>query len=230
MFKDEALDEIDEARQQRWDHQALLGVSVESSVNYPLLVDENFLARFDLLASLVPPLLEEEETGEENKARAFASTKVNEKRLPQQICYPYYDDMFRRCWEAEGNPTTMMATSSLSPLSSSSSSSSSRKKANPPIPRRENAVAYINSNCDTMSDRDAIVFQIAQALEPLGVPLRAPGACLNNVPRVARSGSKVDALRPYKFCIAMENSEDDHYVSEKVYDALVGFFFCFQFQ
>ena len=60
-----------------------------------------------------------------------------------------------------------------------------------------------------------------EALEPLGVPLRAPGACLNNMPRVARSGSKIDALRPYKFCVAMENSEDDHYVSEKVYDALV---------
>jgi hypothetical protein len=39
ISKDEALDEIDEARQQRWDHQALLGVSVESSANYPLLAD-----------------------------------------------------------------------------------------------------------------------------------------------------------------------------------------------
>ena len=72
-----------------------------------------------------------------------------------------------------------------------------------------------------MSDRDAIVFQMAQVLEPLGVPLRALGACLNNMPRVARSGSKIEALRPYKFCVATENSEDDHYVSEKVYDALV---------
>jgi len=81
MFKDEALDVIDEARQQRWDHQALLGVSVESSANYPLLADENFLARFDLLATLVPPRLEEE-TEEEKKGRAFASTKVNEKGLP----------------------------------------------------------------------------------------------------------------------------------------------------
>ena len=52
MFKDEALDEIDKARQQRWERQALLGVSVESSANYPLLADENFLARFDLLATL----------------------------------------------------------------------------------------------------------------------------------------------------------------------------------
>ena len=55
MFKNEALEEIEEARQQRWDHQALLGVSVESSANYPLLPDEDFLARFDLLATLVPP-------------------------------------------------------------------------------------------------------------------------------------------------------------------------------
>ena len=227
MFKDEALDEIDEARQQRWDQQALLGVSVESLANYPLLADENFLARFDLLATLVPPQLEEEETEEEKKGRAFASTSVNEKGLPRRIRYPYYDNMFRRCWEAEGNPATIVASSSSSSSSSllssssSSSSSSSRKKPSRPFHRRENAVAYINSNCDTMSDRDAIVFQIAQALEPLGVPLRAPGACLNNMPRVARAGSKIDALRPYKFCVAMENSEDDHYVSEKVYDALV---------
>ena len=63
-----------------------------------------------------------------------------------------------------------------------------------------------------LSDRDAIVFQIAQALEPLGVPLRAPGACLNNMQWIARSGSKFDILRPYKFCVAMENSEDDHCV------------------
>jgi len=233
MFKDEALDEIDGVRKQRWDHQALLGVSVESSANYPLLADENFLARFDLLATLVPPRLEEEETGEEKKVRAFASTEVDEKGIPRRIWYPYYDDMFRRCWEAEGNPATIVASSSSSLSSSpssslsssssfsSSSSSASREKASRPFHRRENAVAYINSNCDTMSDRDAIVFQIAQALEPLGVPLRAPGACLNNLPRVARSGSKIDALRPYKFCVAMENSEDDHYVSEKVYDALV---------
>jgi hypothetical protein len=59
----------------------LLGESLESSANYPLLADENFLARFDLLATLVPPRLEEEETGEEKKVRAFASTKVNERGL-----------------------------------------------------------------------------------------------------------------------------------------------------
>ena len=91
MFKDEALDEIDEARQQRWDQQALLGVSVESLANYPLLADENFLARFDLLATLVRPRLEEEETGEEKKVRAFASTEVDEKGIPRRIWYPYYD-------------------------------------------------------------------------------------------------------------------------------------------
>ena len=52
-----------------------------------------------------------------------------------------------------------------------------------------------------MSDRDTIVFQIAQALEPLGVPLQAPGACLNNMQWIARSGSKIYALRPYNFFV-----------------------------
>ena len=35
--------------------QALVGVSMESAPNYPLLSDKAFLARFDILATLVLP-------------------------------------------------------------------------------------------------------------------------------------------------------------------------------
>lgn len=41
------------------------------------------------------------------------------------------------------------------------------------------------------------------------------------MPHTARADSKIDTLRRYKFCVAIENSEDKHYVSEKIYDALV---------
>ena len=87
MFKDEAFDEIGEAQQQRWDHQSLLGVSVESAANYPLLADDDFLARFDLLATLVPPRIEEEETEDEKKANTL-SFQVNKKKAPQTNLVP----------------------------------------------------------------------------------------------------------------------------------------------
>ena len=41
------------------------------------------------------------------------------------------------------------------------------------------------------------------------------------MPRSARADTKIDTLRRYKFCVAVENSEMPHYVSEKVFDALV---------
>lgn len=50
---------------------------------------------------------------------------------------------------------------------------------------------------------------------------RSYGSCLNNMPRSARADTKIDTLRRYKFCVAVENSESPHYVSEKVYDAFV---------
>ena len=105
---------------------------------------------------------------------------------------PYYDDAaYRGCWTHAPPP--------------------------PPTGRRD-AVAYVNSNCHTLSGRDALVSAIRDA-GPL--PLHAYGDCLNNMPASERAASKVDTLKRYKFCVTVENSVARDYVSEKVYDALV---------
>lgn len=183
----------------RKNNLALVGVSMESAPNYPLLSNKAFLARFDILATLVPP-------GEDmGRATHLVFT-------PKRIWYPYYDDMFRRCWEAEGNPSATTAAKTNSKKTPSSLH---------PSYLREDAIAYINSNCDTSTGRDELVKDVADLLKPLGIPLHSFGACLNTMPRTARSESKIDTLRHYKFCVAIENSKDRHYVSEKVYDAFV---------
>lgn len=80
------------------------------------------------------------------------------------------------------------------------------------------AVAYLSSNCGAPSGRDAIVGQLMAV--PGGLPVHALGACRNNRPSPP-ARQQVDTLKNYRFCIAMENSIADDYVSEKVYNALV---------
>ena len=189
-------------------YQALVGVSMESAPNYPLLSDRDFLARFDVLATLEPPA---EKGKDDRKVSSAASASKKQKR----IWYSYYDDMFRRCWEAEGNPAATGAATTTAINNSKATISLHLSRL------RENAIAYVNSNCDTSTGRDELVKEVADLLKPLGIPLHSFGACLNNMPRSARSDSKIETLRRYKFCVAIENSEDRHYVSEKVYDAFV---------
>ena len=199
--------------------QALVGVSMESAPNYPLLADEEFMRRFDLLATLVPPGGGGGD-GDCDKARSSSSSTSSSSSSPssasppKRIWYPYYDDMFRRCWEAEGNPAPAIPPEqgATTPL---------QKRSLHPAHLRENALAYVNSNCATRSGRDELVRAMAEVLEPQGVALRSFGRCLNNMPRSARADTKIDTLRRYKFCVAIENSEMPHYVSEKVYDAFV---------
>jgi alpha-1,3-fucosyltransferase 10 len=90
----------------------------------------------------------------------------------------------------------------------------------PPVPfaQKEAAIAYLSSNCGAPSGRDAIVGDL-MAL-PDALPVHALGACRNNRPSPP-SRQQVDTLKNYRFCIAMENSIADDYVSEKVYAALV---------
>ena len=203
-------------RKLRKSTQALVGVSMESPSNYPLLADEKFLSRFDLLATLVPPEEKDREDGkEEREHRSPTRIHVERPFTPKRIWYPYYDDMLRRCWEAQGNPAaTTIAAAATIPTTSPPPSLH-------PFHLRENAIAYVNSNCATNTGRDEIVKEIADVLKPFGVPLHSFGACLNNMPLSSRADSKIDTLRRYKFCVAIENSADQHYVTEKVYDALV---------
>lgn len=90
----------------------------------------------------------------------------------------------------------------------------------PPVPFAEKlpAVAYLSSNCGAPSGRDAIVGQLMDV--PGALPVHAIGACRNNRPSPP-ARQQVDTLKQYRFCIAMENSIADDYVSEKVYAALV---------
>lgn len=91
----------------------------------------------------------------------------------------------------------------------------------PPIPfaQKEAAVAYLSSNCGAPSGRDEIVGEL-MALPNNPLPVHALGACRNNRPSPP-TRQQVDTLKHYRFCIAMENSVADDYVSEKVYAALV---------
>lgn len=158
---------LDAAARTRRPEQALVGVSMESAPNYPLLADEEFMGRFDLLATLVPP------GGAEEDSRASSSPS------PRRIWYPYYDDMFRRCWEAEGNPASaFMPAGAAARGGASASGTTESSKAPPSKPslhpsyQRENALAYVNSNCATKIGRDELVKAMMEVLEPLGVPLR----------------------------------------------------------
>ena len=171
---------LDAAARTRRPEQALVGVSMESAPNYPLLADREFMGRFDLLATLEPPPGGDGDDGDRDKARSSSSPP------PKRIWYPYYDDMFRRCWEAEGNPAPAGggaaaaggASSSSSSSSSSSAAASAKSSTTPSKPSlhpshlRENALAYVNSNCATKTGRDELVKAMAEVLEPLGVPLR----------------------------------------------------------
>lgn len=159
---------LDAAESTRRSEQALVGVSMESAPNYPLLADKDFLAHFDLLATLSPP--------EEGDGAGSSPPQT-----PRRVWYPYYDDMFRRCWEAEGNPAAAIL-SSLSPAEGAAggaaASAGVTTTANPSKPSlhpsylRENAIAYVNSNCATKTGRDELVKAMAEVLEPLGIPLR----------------------------------------------------------
>ena len=204
---------LDIAKENRRGDQAFIGVSMESAINYPLLADGDFLSNFDLLATLAPPE-EEEDHDEKLEGEHSSPTRINGQRpvTPKRIWYPYYDDMFRRCWEAEGNPAATAA------ATTTKSATTSPPPSLHPFHLRESAIAYVNSNCETTTDRDKLVKTMADVLEPRGVPLHSFGRCLNNMPIAA---SKFDTLRRYKFCVAIENSEDEHYVTEKVYDAFV---------
>ena len=165
---------LDAAARTRRREQALVGVSMESAPNYPLLADREFLGRFDLLATLVPP----GGVAEGDSAASSSSASPS----PKRVWYPYYDDMFRRCWEAEGNPASLMpaeaAAAGGGTRAAAAAGAAKSSRAPPSKPSlhpshlRENALAYVNSNCATKIGRDELVKAMMEVLEPLGVPLR----------------------------------------------------------
>lgn len=86
-----------------------------------------------------------------------------------------------------------------------------------PYAEKENAVAYLSSNCPAPSGRDDIAGRLMAV--PGALPVHALGLCRNNRPSPP-SREQGETLRKYRFCLAMENSIADDYVSEKVYAAM----------
>ncbi|GFH10376.1 uncharacterized protein HaLaN_05678, partial [Haematococcus lacustris] len=88
-----------------------------------------------------------------------------------------------------------------------------------PVPWEDklDAVAYINSNCGAATQRDALAQAI---LDDKRLEMHAWGACKRNRTPPGGRGNKYEIFRRYKFCITMENSERQDYVTEKLYQGL----------
>lgn len=93
-----------------------------------------------------------------------------------------------------------------------------------PFSRKKTAVVYMNSNCQRLHiPRNQVVKEL---MENTDIEVHSYGGCLRNkdmpkeleeLPRLQR---KLEIFSRYKFCIAMENSRQDDYVSEKLWQAL----------
>ncbi|KAI3634730.1 hypothetical protein MIR68_007111 [Amoeboaphelidium protococcarum] len=86
--------------------------------------------------------------------------------------------------------------------------------------KKVDAVAFMNRNCGSHPRID-----IVQKLISSGVKIDAIGSCLHNTDEfndlLGQSGeSKIEIFSNYKVCIAMENSLNRDYVTEKLWDAL----------
>jgi hypothetical protein len=91
-----------------------------------------------------------------------------------------------------------------------------------PIRQKIDAVVFINSNCEPPSGRDSIVRRLMQS----GIRVDAYGPCLHNMQnktQAANAGKRLDKLavfRRYRYCVCIENSVDEDYVTEKLWDGL----------
>ena len=55
----------------------------------------------------------------------------------------------------------------------------------------------------------------------LQVPVHSLGKCDTNKPWPSGGPNKVEVMRKYKFCVAMENSVRQDYMTEKMWDGLM---------
>ncbi|KAK9826868.1 hypothetical protein WJX81_002023 [Elliptochloris bilobata] len=87
-----------------------------------------------------------------------------------------------------------------------------------PFAARANASAFVQSNCNVPSGRNAIVANL-MAFSDLEV--NSYGRCLNNA-QMREGETKLDVYRRHRFCLVMENALSHDYVSEKLWDAFAG--------
>ena len=105
---------------------------------------------------------------------------------------------------------------------------SALRAAFPPGSRRRSAAVFVARNCHSKNGREEMVRRLPSLLRG-GVD--RPGLCLNSRRWPECPGSdgggegakkcgKHAVLRQYPFYLAIENSDEDDYVSEKVFHAL----------
>lgn len=87
-----------------------------------------------------------------------------------------------------------------------------------PFASKKTAIVYVNSNCAARSGRSDIMRQV-MALKSSAVPTESWGNCDRNVDAPG-SFDKVELIKGYKFCVAMENSITKDYITEKLWQAL----------
>lgn len=79
------------------------------------------------------------------------------------------------------------------------------------------ALVYINSNCNAKNGRNDIIKEVMSIGD---VDVHSYGTCLRNKSGGGRGTDKIEIMSKYKFCIAMENSNEVDYVSEKLWQSL----------
>ena len=86
----------------------------------------------------------------------------------------------------------------------------------PAVPTSEKMpkLVYMNSNCGAKNGRNSIVQKVMQIGD---IKVDSYGRCLNNM---KSEKAKNEIFSKYKFCIAMENSNEVDYVSEKLWQSL----------
>jgi hypothetical protein len=90
-------------------------------------------------------------------------------------------------------------------------------------PRDRSAAVFVARNCHSKNGREKLIKRLDTLLRG-GVD--RPGACLNSMawpkcpPSNGKKCGKHELLRRYPFYLALENSDEEDYVSEKVFHAL----------
>ncbi len=119
-------------------------------------------------------------------------------RLHSDVPFPYIEF-------AQGRPNSLLA------------------ETNSPWKSREKAVLFVASNCDSTNQREQLVKMLQKF-----VRVDSVSSCLNNkkwpsdIPRTdKRRSDKRTLSKRYMAILAAENSIEDDYVTEKVYDGLI---------